>query len=324
MAQIPQPETRSSATAALRFGAVLAASGPLILTAFEVGGKSTVTIVCVGPTSDPPALESALWELLFWAKLLLPVVLAGLVLRMPRRATLTAVSAVGAVLALGLFTAIFLPGTAPCGVWEFPVMLPWSLIVCYPVAAVSLALAARSPLSRTEHGGALWTLAVAAATWTAVTWDLPTVTDDVLAPGLRYEASEPFWDAPEVWVSEAYVIGLPVMIVALAAAVKGASAQWGRLAGALLLVFALLDAVVQFSCYKGAFQGHPVDLVRWPLLLTAVLVVAVTWRHWEPVTGVVRSLRDKIPGRPKDLAALVVIVIAAVWLVISSFAPTSP
>ncbi|MFC7646995.1 hypothetical protein ACFQX6_45505 [Streptosporangium lutulentum] len=42
------------------------------------------------------------------------------------------------------------------------------------------------------------------------------------------------------------------------------------------------------------------------------------------MTGVARSLRNKIPGRPKDLAVLVVIVVAAAWLVVSSFTPTSP
>ncbi|WP_371781871.1 hypothetical protein [Streptosporangium subroseum] len=42
------------------------------------------------------------------------------------------------------------------------------------------------------------------------------------------------------------------------------------------------------------------------------------------MTGVVRSLRSKVPGRPKDLAVLVVIVVAAAWLVISSFEPASP
>ncbi|AWS47768.1 hypothetical protein [Streptosporangium sp. 'caverna'] len=335
MAQVPQAETASSATAALRFGAVLAAAGPVILMALEIGGESTVW-VCSGTFSGSHALESASRELLFWAELLLPVVLAGLVLRAPRRATLTAALAIGSVLALGLFTAIFLPGTDPCGVRELPVVLPWLLIACYPVAAVSLALAARSPLSRTERGGALWMLAVAAAAWTAITCRLPTMTwsfptaTDVLTPGLRYGAPESFWDAFNAWVSGADAIGLPIVIVALAAAAKGASARWGRPAGAgagaLLLVFALLDAVVRFSPYEGDFQEHPLGLVRWPLLLAAALVVAATWSRREPlsVTGVVRSLRSRIPGRPKDLAVLVVIVVAAVWLVISSFEPASP
>ncbi|MEV6865623.1 hypothetical protein AB0M44_32065 [Streptosporangium subroseum] len=339
MAQVPQAETQSSATAALRFGAVLVAAGPVILTTFKVGGESTIWI-CSGIFSGPHALESASRELLFWATLLLPVVLAGLVLRAPRRATLTAALAIGSVLALGLFTAIFLPGTDPCGVRELPVVLPWFMIACYPVAAVSLALAARSPLSRTERGGALWTLAVAAATWTAITcrlptmtWSLPAAPRDVLTPGLRYETygtPESFWNALDAWVPEADAIGLPVVIVALAAAAKGASARWGRPAGAgagaLLLVFALLDAVMQFSPYEGDFQEYPLGLVRWPLLLAAALVVAAAWSRREPlsVTGVVRSLRSKIPERPKDLAVLVVIVVAAVWLVLSSFEPASP
>ncbi|WP_371781870.1 hypothetical protein [Streptosporangium subroseum] len=102
MAQVPQAETASSATAILRFGAVLAAAGPVILMALEIGGESTVWI-CSGTFSGSHALESASREL-----------------------------------------------------------LPWLLITCYPVAAVSLALAVRSPLSRTERGGALWMLAVAA------------------------------------------------------------------------------------------------------------------------------------------------------------------
>ncbi|MDP9848346.1 hypothetical protein [Streptosporangium lutulentum] len=286
--------------------------------------------LCAVSGSDPYLVESPSWELPFWAQLLLPVVLAGLVLRAPRRTTLTAVSAIGAVLAPALLTAILLPGTDPCTGRELAVVLPWPLIVCYSVATVSLVLTARSPLSRTEGGGILWALAVAAAAWTATTCRFPTVTDDFPAPGLRYGTLESPWDTLEAWVFGADVAGLPVVIVALAAAATGASARWGRSAGAgagaLLVVFALIDAVMQFSRYESDFQTHPVDLVRWPLLLAAVLVVATTWRRREPVfvTGVARSLRNKIPGRPKDLAVLVVIVVAAAWLVVSSFTPTSP
>ncbi|MFD8533055.1 hypothetical protein ACFV0L_37155 [Streptosporangium canum] len=317
-------------TAALRFGAVLAAAGPVILAAFEVGRES-VGWFCFGADFGPSALESTSWELRFWAELLLPAVLAGLLLRGPRRATLTAVSAVGSVLALGLVTAVFLPGTDPCTGQALPVVLPWYLIVCYMGAAASLVLAARSPLPPVRHGVVLWAVAAAAAAWTVVICRLPVAADDFPAPGLVYEASESFWDAPEMWAFTAEVIGLPIVIVALAAAAKGAApGRWGRLTGAgvgvFLLLFALIDLVAHVSRYGSDFSVHPATLVRWPLLLAAVLTLLATRRRQEPAsrTGIIRSLRHKTPGQPKDLAVLIVVVVAAAWLVVSSFAPNSP
>ncbi|MFG1679580.1 hypothetical protein ACGFNP_05360 [Nonomuraea sp. NPDC049269] len=62
----------------------------------------------------PYALENVPGELLLWGVLLQPVVVAGLLLRGSRRATLTAVVVVGTVLAFGLVTALLLPGPDPC------------------------------------------------------------------------------------------------------------------------------------------------------------------------------------------------------------------
>ncbi|GAA2292407.1 hypothetical protein GCM10010149_45030 [Nonomuraea roseoviolacea subsp. roseoviolacea] len=156
MTQGPTAEAPSPTGAALRFGAVLAASGPVILTAFGVGRRS-VGWFCSAPDlagEGPYALESTPGELLFWAVLLLPVLLAGLLLRGSRRATPAAVAAVGVVLAFGLFTAFFLPGLDPCTARLRAVVPPWPLIVCYPVAAGTLLLAPRPPSAR---GSAPWT-----------------------------------------------------------------------------------------------------------------------------------------------------------------------
>ncbi|MEU7001467.1 hypothetical protein [Nonomuraea sp. NPDC046570] len=314
------PRTQSAETAALRFGAVLAASGPVILTAFGIGRESTGWF-CSGTNSGPYAPQSASWELLFWAELLLPVLLAALLLRGPRRATLLAVSAVGAVLALGLFTAVLLPAADPCTGHALPVTLPWPLIFCYPVAAVSLILAARSPLPPARHGVVIWVIASAAAAWTAATSRLPATIDKL--PGHLVEAPEPFWYGFARWASEAETIGLPIVIVALGAAAKG---WWGRLggiaAGGLLLLFALLDVVACVSQYGSELQVRLVSLIKWPLLLAALLVLLATWSRQGP--GTVRPLRGKIPGQPKDLAILIVVLAGALWLVVTSFSPSSP
>ncbi|WP_165781394.1 hypothetical protein [Streptosporangium minutum] len=343
MTQVPEAETRSPATAALRFGAVLAASGPVILTTFEVGRQS-VGWFCSATGSDPSAmegpyaLESMPGELLFWGVLLLPVVVAGLLLHGSRRATLTAVAAVGSVLAFGLVTAFLLPGPDPCTGQERAVVPPWPLIVCYLVAAGALLLAARSPLPRRRYGLILWAGAVTAAAWAAMFHRLTVTYDRFLVVSYgRIEVPESPWDGLAWWSGDADRIGLPVVLVASAVAARAAaSTRWGRSAGtaaaAALLLFPLLDVAMYTSWYGSDFQTPFADSVRWHLLLAAVLVASATWSPWMRISwaGTVRLTRDMIsgqlkgmiPGRTKVLAVAVVIATATVWLVVSSFTPT--
>ncbi|GAA3126032.1 hypothetical protein [Streptosporangium carneum] len=343
MTRVPEAGTRSPATAALRFGAVLAASGPVILTTFGVG-RQDLGWFCAATGSAPSslegpyALENAPGELLFWGVLLLPVVVAGLLLRGSRRAALAAVAAVGTVLAFGLVTAFLLPGPDPCTGQERAVVPPWPLIVCYPVATGALLLAARSPLLRRPYGIILWAGAVTAAAWAAMFHRLMVTSGNSLV--VRYGfggVAESPWDGLAWWSGDADRIGLPVVLVALAAAARAAaSARWERPAGtavaAVILLFPLLDVVEYVRWCGGDFQISLVDSVRWHLLLAAVLVASTAWIPRQRISwaGTVRLARhmirgqskDMIPGQAKNLAVAIVIAATAVWLVVSSFTPT--
>ncbi|MFD1539349.1 hypothetical protein [Nonomuraea guangzhouensis] len=325
--------------AALRFGAVPAAAGPVILTTFGVGRQSvgwfcSATGPAPYPVEGPYALENVPGELLFWGVLLLPAVVAGLLLRGSRRATLTAVAAVGTVLAFGLVTAFLLPGPDPCTGQERAVVPPWPLIACYPVAAGALLLAARSPLHRRPYGIVLWAGAVSAAAWAAMFHRCIVTYDMLVADAFYLEPSESFWDDLAWGLGEADRIGLPVVLVALAAAARAAA--WGRWGGtaaaASLLLLPLLDVAMYVGQDSGDFELSFADSVRWPLVVAAVLVAWAAWSPWVRISwaGTVRLARSMIrgqwkgmvPGRAKDLAVAVVIVAGGVWLIASSFTPT--
>ncbi|MFI6602752.1 hypothetical protein ACIBHX_41420 [Nonomuraea sp. NPDC050536] len=342
MMQEPAAGALSPVAAVPRFGAVLAASGPVILTTFGLGRQS-VGWFCSATNSDPYsvegpyALETLPGELLFWSVLLLPVVVAGLLLRGSRRAMLTAVAAVGAVLVFGLITAFLLPGPDPCTGQERALVPPWLLIVCYPVAVMALVLAARSPLPRRPYGIILWAGAVGAAAWAAM-FDRCMITYDRFVVGVIYlEAPESSWDGLARWSGEADVIGLPVVLVALAAAVRATiPIRWGRLAGTAaavaLLLFPLLDVATYATQYSDDFQMLFLDSVRWPLLVAAALVASAVWSlrvriSWAGTVHLSRSMirgqvKGVIPGRAKDIVVAGVIAAASVWLIVSSFTPT--
>jgi hypothetical protein len=341
--QEPTAEARSSVAAVLRFGAVLAASGPVILTTYGIGRQSlgwfcSATNSAPYPLEGPYALENMPGELLFWGVLLLPVVVAGLLPCGSRRATLTAVAAIGTVLAFGLVTAFLLPGPDPCTGQERAVVPPWPLIVCYPVAAGALLLAARSPLSRRRYGIVLWAGAVGAAAWAAMFHRLTVITYGGRVSNVVYVAVAPesSWDGLAWWSGDAR-IGLPVVLVTLATAAKAtASTRWGRLAGttaaAALLISPLLDVATYTSQSSGDFPISFTDSVRWHLLLAAVLVASATWSprvriSWAGAVHLARSMirgqsKGMIPRRTKDLAVAVAITAATVWLIVSSFTPT--
>ncbi|MEU8381216.1 hypothetical protein [Streptosporangium sp. NPDC048865] len=294
------------------------------------------------PLEGPYALVSVPGEVLFWGVLLLPVLTAGLLLRGSRRATLTAAAAVGAVLALEL-VAFLLPGLDPCTGQERTAALSWPLIGCCSVAAGALLLAARSPLRRRppppgRHEIILWAGAVGAAAWAAAFHRLPVTFGSFLT--VLYtdaEASESFWNDLARWSGCADTIGLPVVLVASAAAARAvASARWerptGTAAAAVLLLFPLLDVVEYVRWYGEDFQIPLVDSVRWHLLLAAVLVASAVWSprrriSWAETVRLARHTvrgqsENAIPGGAKNLVVAIVIVATAVWLVASSFAPT--
>jgi hypothetical protein len=202
-------------------------------------------------------------------------------------------------------------------------MLPWLLVICYPVAAGALYLAARSPLPRRPYGIVLWAGAVGAAAWAAM-FHRSAITYDTRTWGVVYlRISEAPLDGLAGWSYAADMIGLPVVLVALAASLRG-----GRLAGtAALLLFPLLDV----ATYSSDFLPFT-ESVRWPLLVAAVLVASAgrSPRSRIPWAGTVRAARGAIserlksmsPGRTRDLAIAVVIVAAGIWLVVSSVTPT--
>ncbi|WP_433514894.1 hypothetical protein ACQP2T_04305 [Nonomuraea sp. CA-143628] len=338
--QEPAAEAAPSPVAAvLRLGAVLAASGPVILTAFGVGRQSvgwfcSTTSSAPFPMEGPYTLEYVPGELLFWGVLLLPVVVAGLLLRGSRRAMLTAVAAVGTVLAFGLVIALLLPGPDPCTGQERALVLPWPLVVCYPVAAGALLLAARSPLPRRRHGVILWAGAVGAAAWAAMFHRCMVTYDDERVFGVTYVMlPDSSLDGLAWWSGTADGIGLPVVLVALAAAAGAtASARWGRVAGTAAATALLLFPLLDVATYISDLEITLAESVRWQLLLAAVLVAAAAWRPRPRISwaGTVHLARSMIGGRPKgmtlgrtkELAVVVVIAAAGAWLIVSSFTPT--
>ncbi|MBB4917515.1 hypothetical protein [Streptosporangium saharense] len=269
-----------------RLCAVLAASGPVVLTAFGVG-RSDLPWFC--SSAGPYALEGTPVEALFLGVLLLPVVVAGLVAYGSRRITLAAAVVTGAVLVLGLLVSG--PGQARA--------LPWPLLICYPVAIAALLLAPRLPASGRRYGVAPW-VAVFFASWGALFCRLvPEVGERSLT---AFYAPSEAPNALPLWFVEADRIGLPVVLVALAAftCAVGLSRRVGVSAAAALLLFPAFDAVTS--------GGDPL-LVRWHLVLAALLVV------W-PVRlrAGFGSLR-----RMRTVAVTAVVVLSALWLVVSSY-----
>ncbi|MET7333339.1 hypothetical protein [Nonomuraea sp. NPDC005650] len=355
--QDPAAYTPSPKAVLLRFGAVVAASGPVILTTFGVGRQS-VGWFCSSAAPAPYSMEGPYelegpyslagpyglgvyapddlpGELLFWAVLLLPIAVAGLVLNGSRRATLTAVAAIATVLAYGLVVAFLLPGPDPCTGREHTVAPPWLLIISYPMAAGALFLAARSPLPRRKYGMIFWAGAAVAAGWAAMFHRLPATYDRFL--GAVYVAEASSWDGLAWWSSDADTIGLPVVIVAMAAAATAtAPTLWKRTVGiataAALLFFVLLDIVTYLSRESDPFGLLFADSVRWRLLLAAVLVTLAAWHpqvriSWVGTVHLARSiirgqLKGLISSRTRDVAVAIMIVAGAIWLIVSSFTPS--
>ncbi|MFG2072278.1 hypothetical protein [Nonomuraea maritima] len=302
----------------------------MILTTFGVGRHSVGWFCSVmgsasHPMDGPYALETVPGELLFWGVLLLPVIVAGLLLRGSRRAALAAIAAVGAVLTFGLVTALFLPGLDPCTGEKRAVVLPWPLLVCYPMAAGALLSVARMPLPGRPYATILWAGAAGAAGWVAMFDRRPAYEERGLTV-VYMRIPESFWDGLAWWSGEANAIGFPVVLVVLAAAATATvSMRWEHVAGtaaaAVLLLFPLLDVAMYISRHSGDFGMSLADCVRWPLLVAAVLVASATWSR--QVRVLARSMtKQVVAGRAKGLAVAAVVAVGGIWLIVSSFTPT--
>ncbi|MFI7043486.1 hypothetical protein ACWDUI_16405 [Streptosporangium sandarakinum] len=286
----PVGRTRLPATA-LRIGAVLAASGPVILTALGIGGESLPWFcsATVSATVDDSGLLIAQAE-------------------------------------------------APYALGRTPGEFPFWGVLLLPVAAGALLMAARSPLPPSRRGIVLWAGAVGAAAWTAMFHRTPVSFDELWAATAVYvdTVEVPPWEGLAWWSCDADAVGLPVVLVASAAAVWAAApARWVRPAAAgaaaALLLFPLLDIALYIDRCGGDFPTSFAASVRWHLLLAAVLV-AVAVRYPETRssgTGVVRLAWRVVRGqdavlsrRARDLTVAVVVAAAVVWLVSSSFTPT--
>ncbi len=290
MTQASHAETRLSAEA-LRVGAVLAASGPVILKTSRVSAAELNVGICWGADSVAPfrMTTSPWWQLLSWGELLLPVVLAGLLLCASRRTTLLGSAAVCAVLVFRLL-AISLPSvTHPLTDRPLPVDEPWPSIVCYTVAIVALLVAARSPLPPVRKGIVLWAAAIVAAAWTVGRLSLPTGESTSFGWFASTPPAELLWKQPGAWSCKADVDGVLIVLIALAAAAGGVMAgrtrhrvAWGI--GALLLLAAVEGFVTVLIVAGGEYLAYATKMTRWHLLVAAALVIATTFWDRPPAT----------------------------------------
>lgn len=286
----PHAETHLLAEA-LRAGAVLAASGPVILKTSRISAAELNVGICRGTDSVVPFLmtTSPWWQLLSWAELLLPVVLAGLLLRASPRTTLLGVAAISAVLAFRLFALFLPPGTHPLTGQSLPVDGPWPSILCYAVAIAALLLAARSPLPPARKGAVFWAGAIVAAAWTVGRFSLPSGESTSFGWFAYTPPAELLWQQPGAWSCKADVDGVLIVLIALAAAAGGVMAGRTRHRVALgigaLFVFAAFEGFVAVLIVVGGeYLTDAAMRIRWHLLVAAALVIATTFRDRTPST----------------------------------------
>lgn len=296
MAQVPLAK-RPLPVGALRFGAVLAASGPVVLRTARLGLADVHPGICFHPADALLVTGDRWWWLLSWAEILLPVVLAGLLLHAPRRAVPLGVTAVCAVLAFRLFAV-----SLPLGLYSslpglsLPAVGPWPSAVCYAVAVVALLLTARTPPFAAHRGTPLWPAAVVAAAWTL---GRLTFTPQE-APSFGWFAYPPptlLWKTPGAWSCKADADGLWIALIALAAAAGTvlAGRPWRRVTAGLAVLLVLgaveeLAALLIATAVTGGYASLPDNLaeatvIRWHLLAAAGFIMWAAFRSREPSTA---------------------------------------
>jgi hypothetical protein len=216
------------------------------------------------------------WQLLSWVELLLPVVLAGLLLRASPRTTILGVATICAVIAFRMFAISLPPGTQP-----LPVDGPWPSIGCYTVAIIALLLAARSPLPPARQGTALWAAATVAAAWTIGRLSLPSGESPSFGWFAYTPPAELLWKQPGAWACKADVDGVLIVLIALAAAAGGITAGRTRRritlgTGALLALATFEGFVAVLIVTDGAHLTAATMMIRWHLLAAAALVIMTT------------------------------------------------
>ncbi|MFF5249978.1 hypothetical protein ACFY3V_37335 [Streptosporangium sp. NPDC000095] len=290
MAQAPHAETHLPA-GALRAGAVLAAAGPVLLKTSRISAAELNIEICWGTDSVVPFLMTASpwWQLLSWAELLLPVVLAGLLLRASPRTTLLGIAAICAILAFRLFAIFLSSGTHPLTDRPLPVDEPWPSIVCYVVTIVALLVAARSPLPPARKGIVLWAAAIVAAAWTVGRLSLPSGESTSFGWFAYTPPAELLWKHPGAWSCKADVDGVLIVLIALAAVAGGVMAgrtrrRVARGTGVLLVLATFEGFAAVLIVAGGEHLTNATMMIRWHLLAAAALVIATTFRDRTPPT----------------------------------------
>ncbi|MEV4113238.1 hypothetical protein [Nonomuraea sp. NPDC049695] len=294
MAQAPRAEMRLHISV-FRVGAVLAASAPVILKTSKISAAELTIGVCNGVTGAGPFLLTVgPWgQLLSWAELLLPAVLAGLLLTASRRTTVLGVTAVCIVAALRLCSIFFPPEASHPGAGQFlPYAEPWPAMACYVVAVIALLLAARSPLPRTRRARpavVFWGLAMAASVWT--TGRLSLVNGESISSGwFAYTQSmELLWKQPWGWSCKAEVDGMLIVLIALGAAASTVLMDRMRslavLATSVLLVLAAFEGFLMALIFSiNDRLATAIPRIQWHLLAAAALVIATALCKRAPST----------------------------------------
>ncbi|MBE3015661.1 hypothetical protein IL992_41840 [Microbispora sp. NEAU-D428] len=279
------PDTLVSRAEALRFGTVLAASGPVVLRAFALGPADMDGTICWRlPATVPLYLSrTTTWGLLSLAELLLPAILAGLLLLSSRWTVPLGAVAVLAVLAFRLLVTLRVVFAG-----RLLEQSPWPSIVCYGAAFLMLLAVTPSPRPRAGKEVVFWTATAGAAAWMAAR--LPVLLRgeaNGLFGWVAYGEPRSLWNFPVLWSCKADVDGLLVVLVALVATASSVLADRARhrllLATATLLVIAALEgyvpAVILMDTEKlrQEFQFETTMLIRWHLLIAAALVVAAAF-----------------------------------------------
>ncbi|WP_214318494.1 hypothetical protein [Nonomuraea sediminis] len=232
----------------LRSAAVASAAVPVVVTG------NLLVQECGWFAYAPPPVSLAAWTVLSWAVTLLPLVLAGLALWVPRRLVALGCGATAVVLVLDVLVPLLFPQTTMCGT---PAQIRWDNVAAHALA-LSLLVATRrqAPPSVPRIAALAWTLAAALCAWHPG--------EDHLITCLG-EGQIPAWYA-HLMMNVDPTATWPAL-VAVAAVAPG-----GWLVALVLVARAFATSVLLATSGIPATCGAA-GLVGWPYLAAAVLAV---------------------------------------------------